>query len=298
MFLRCTIAVLLLSLTIVAQTKPQPQLKKFAFMEGQFKERTTNGIVTGTFSPDGKEFRWHYKAGERTSDGAILYDASTKKYFLTETVNGAQTTYYEGIETQHGFPFRALTGKGGAPDEKGDSIRLMPIPQMGVLPDTKMVNMVRLRKNAEGKYEKYYDGLYYVQPSPDQLAKANKEGLRRLDFLVGRFKEDGREGEVIGKYEGDKYVWRYQSARNTSDAVATYNFHNDRFTLIEKIGDAETKYEGQYQDRALVLWSNSATRKQLILRTPEYGKVLMTRKTEDTTDYEGTYTKIEEANSK
>lgn len=287
-----------LTLSPFAQTKPHPQLKKFEFMVGEFKERTTDGVVTGAFSADGKEFRWHYKAGGRTSDGVITYDAVAKKYWLAETVSGTQTTYYEGVETQHGFPFRALTGKGGAPDEKGDSIRLLPVPPVGVLPDTKMVNMVRLRKNADGKYEKYYDGLYYVQPSPEQLAKANREGLRRMDFLVGQFKEDGHNGKVIGKYEGDQYMWSYKSSSNTSDAVATYDFHNDRFTLIEKIGDSETKYEGHYQDRSLVLWSNTTTRKQLILRTPEYGKVVMMRKTEDETDYEGTYTKIEEAGSK
>jgi hypothetical protein len=285
--------ILAFSFTALAQTKPHPQLKKFAFMQGAFKERKSDGVVTASFSTDGKEFRWEYKNASRTSVGVITYDAAAKKYWLVETVNGTQATYYEGMETQHGFPFRALTGKGGAPDEKGDVIQLMPIPQIGAMPDTKMVNMVRLRKNDEGKYEKYYDGMYYALLSAEQLAKANSTGLKRMEFLVGKFKEDGRDGEVIGKLEGDKYMWSYKSSRNTSEAVATYDFHSDRFTLIEKIGSSETTYEGSFQDGKLVLWTDATTRQQLILSAPEYGKVLMVRKAKTVTNYEGTYTKVE-----
>lgn len=292
-YLPASLALLLgLSLAALAQTKPQPQLKKFEFMQGEFKERKSDGVVAGAFSAAGKEFRWDYKTSSRTSVGVITYDASTKKYSLVETINGTQATYYEGMETQHGFPFRALTGKGGTPDEKGEVIQLIPIPAGMALP-VKMVNMVRLRKNAEGKYEKYYEGDYYAPLSSDQLAALERKGIERMKFLVGTFKEDGRDGEVVGKFDGEAYQWSYKSSRNTSDALVKYNFHNDRYHLVEKIGDSETKYEGGFQDGKLVLWTNATTRQQLILSAPESGKVSMVRKTKTVTNYEGTYTKME-----
>lgn len=292
-----TFLLVALSFAAFAQAQPHPQLKKFEFMQGEFKERKSDGVVTANFSADGKEFRWNYKTPSRTSEGVITYDAKTKKYALVETVNGTQTTYYEGLETQHGFPFRALVGKGGAPDEKGEVMQLMPIPAGLALP-VKMVNMVRLRKNAEGKYEKYYEGNYYATLSAQQLAAQERQGIERLKFLVGTFREDGRDGKVVGKLDGEVYQWSYTSSRNSSDALVKYDFHSDQYTLVEKIGSTKTTYSGSFQDGKLVLWTDATTRQQLILSAPEDGKVLMVRKAKAVTSYEGTYTKVEETGSR
>ena len=291
------VASIILTLGICSVTFGQKaEIKKFEFMKGEFKTRGNDGIVKADFDKSGKMFRWEYNTEKVKNTGLVTYDENSKNYYLMETGKGLKIKYFRGFETTGGFRFYQLNRMNGIIDADGEEMLLRPL-------DKGMVQMVRYRyvgkdKNCKsGFVTEYYDKDF----TDAQIAAQVRKEIKKLDFLAGTFKEDAREGQVIGKYEdsGMKYVWAFKSPRNTSDAVVTYDFDKDEYTLIEIIGFGNTKTTTKYvgrigTDGKLELFSlEGDVVMSLILSSPSKGKILMQRSKDAVKNYKGTYTRVQ-----
>lgn len=273
------------------------ELKKFEFMKGEFKSRGNEGIVKADFDKKGKEFKWEYNSGKNKSIGVVTYDKKSDSYRLTETMNGNNTMYYRGFETTAGFHFFELTNMNGIVKADGAEIVLKPM-------DAGMVSMERFRlvsPNAERKAV-FVTDYYKKDMSSEMIAEQIRKAIKKLDFVAGTFNEDARTGQVIGKYEdsGMKYVWAFKSPRNNSDAVVTYDFDKDEYTLTETVSfkggsKSTTKYVGRLgTDGKLELVSLEGDAVMgLILSSPSNGKILMQRSKDAVENYKGTYTRVQ-----
>lgn len=272
------------------------ELKKFEFMKGEYKARGIDGFVSADFDKKGEKFSWEYKSKNRKSVGVITYDKKSNSYRLTETIDDSDTTNYKGLQTTEGFYFFELNAPNGIIKSDGKEILLRPL-------DGGLVRMIRFEDlpNKVGCKAAFTTEYYPSNFTDEQKAEQVRKAIGKLDFLVGTFDHTDGGGQVAGRFEDDgkKYIWAFKGGSNTSDAIITYNFEDDRYTLVETIGVGNSKTTMKYigdidkSGNELTLISTDGDEiTKIILNKRPNDTVRMRRYSGDRETYNGYYKKM------
>ncbi len=204
------------------------ELKKFEFMKGEFRSRGGDkDVLKGAFSKDGKEFSWIEKEPNNDEFGFITYDEATKSYRLKEMVyRRVEPIYYKGTETSEGFHFYELTASDGVLKEDGEQVLIRRLE-----PDFFNIEHFRSYVDNIGQKQWIPSEYYSKNLSVEQLDRQIRKGIGELDFLVGKFTEDGGKGQFNGRIsdDGKELILTFTSPEKQSDVRITYDFHWDEF---------------------------------------------------------------------
>lgn len=217
-----------------------PELKKFEFMKGEFRNRGGDkDILKGEFSGDGKEFNWVEKQTNNEEYGFINYDEASKSFRLKEVIyRRSAPIYYKGKETSEGFYFYELTAVDGGVKKDGEEVSIRRL-EPGIFNIEHFYNYYGKKKPKQWIPSEYYS----TNLSLEQLDKHIRIEIGKLDYLVGKFVAGDGNNRFVGKFtdDGKKYVWNFASPEKTSRAVFSYDFHWNKFTMKEKIKQTNGK---------------------------------------------------------